>query len=118
MHICAIKPIKDALVLLRLRFAEEIRDTAELSLPGNVSVKPNELKMATALIDQLTTKKFSIAKYKDTYHADLMKLIRQKAKGKDVAGPKFKMVKTAGKDLMSQLKASLEQKSKTRKKAS
>lgn len=117
MHVCAIKPIGDALVLLRLRFAEEIRSTKELDLPGNVSVKPNELKMAKTLIDQLTTKKFSIDKYKDTYHASLMKLIKKKSKGKITATPKFKLVKTPAKDLMAQLKASLEQKS-TKKKAS
>lgn len=117
MHICAIKPIGKALVLLRLRFAEEIRDTEELNLPGDVTIKPSELKMATTLINQLTSKRFSIAKYKDTYHADLMKLIRQKAKGKAVPEPKFKLVKSTGKDLMAQLKASLEQKS-TRRKAS
>jgi len=117
MHVCALKPIGDALVLLRLRFAEEIRDTAELDLPGDVAVKPNELKMAKTLIEQLSTKKFSMAKYKDTYHADLMKLIKLKAKGRAVPEPKFKLVKTAAKDLMAQLKASLEEKS-PRKKAS
>lgn len=117
MHVCALKAIDDALVLLRLRFAEEIRDTKELNLPGNIAVKPNELKMAETLIKQLTAKKFSMAKYKDTYHAELMKLIKLKAKGKAIPEPKFKMVKTPTKDLMAQLKASLEEKT-TRKKAS
>lgn len=115
MHVCAIKPIDDALVLLRLRFAEEIKDTSELDLPGKVTLKPNELKMATALIDQLTTKSFSMAKYKDTYHAELLKLIKKKASGKAVAEPSFKMVRTKSQDLMAQLKASLEGTARRRK---
>jgi len=115
MHVCAIKTIGNALVLLRLRFAEEIRDASELELPGDVAVKPNELKMAKTLIDQLTAKKFSMDKYKDTYHAELMKLIKLKAKGKPIPEPKFKMVKTGTKDLMAQLKASLEEKTPKKK---
>ena len=117
MHVCALKTIGNAIVLLRLRFAEEIRDTDELELPGDVAVKPNELKMAQALISQLTARKFSMAKYKDTYHSELMKLIKLKGKGKAIPEPKFKLVKSNAKDLMAQLKASLEAKT-TKKKAS
>lgn len=107
-HLCMLKAEEDVIVLNRLRFAEEIRDTAELDLPGKVSVKPNELKVATALIDQLTNKKFSIKKYKDTYHSALMKVIKAKAKGNFKPEPKFKLVKSNAKDLMAQLKRSLE----------
>lgn len=106
-HICALKAMEDAIVLMRLRFAEELRDTSELDIPTKASIKPNELKMAIALINQLTPKKFSIAKYKDTYHADLMKLIKKKSRGKHITEPKFKLVYSKGKDLMAQLKASL-----------
>jgi DNA end-binding protein Ku len=109
MHLCMLKAEEDAILLIRLRFAEEIRDTAELDLPGRVAIKPNELKVAKALIDQLTPKKFSLKRYKDTYHSDLMKVIRAKAKGKHTPEPKFKLVKSSTKDLMAQLKASLEE---------
>jgi DNA end-binding protein Ku len=107
-HLCMLKAEDDVIVLNRLRFAEEIRDTAELDLPAGNNIKTNELKIAKALIDQLTAKKFSIRKYKDTYDASLMKVIKAKAKGKHVAEPKFKMVKSTAKDLMAQLKKSLE----------
>jgi non-homologous end joining protein Ku len=46
-----------------------------------------------------------------------MKVIKAKAKGKHVAEPKFKMVKSTAKDLMAQLKKSLEGEA-PRKKAS
>jgi len=116
-HLCMLKAEGQAIILVRLRFAEEIRDTGELELPSSAGIKAGELKMAKALIDQLTNKKFAIEKYKDTYHADLMKLIKARAKGGKAAAPKFKIVKSKAKDLMSQLKASLEG-DKPKKKAS
>lgn len=114
-HVCALKAIGDAIVLLRLRFAEEIKETGDLDIPGEMAVKPNELKMAKSLIDQLTNKKFSMKKYKDTYDADLMKIIEKKAKGQKIPEPKFNIVKTKTKDLMAQLKASLEGDTRHRK---
>ncbi len=65
--------------------------------------------MAISLIDQLSGK-FDISKYKDTYTEALMKLIKAKAKGKKIAEPKMKVVHNKTKDLMEQLKASLEKK--------
>lgn len=105
---------KNVIVLNKIRFEEEIRSTEDLTLPKNTEVKPAELKMAITLIDQLTGK-FDISKYKDTYTAELMKVIEAKAKGKKVKKPEMKVVKGKAEDLMSQLKASLESK---RKKAS
>ncbi|PBQ32884.1 Ku protein [Sphingobacteriaceae bacterium] len=102
------------IVLNRIRFHEEIRDTSDLTLPAKTEVKANELKMALSLIDQLT-EKFDISKYKDTYSADLMKVIKAKSKGKPVKASKLKVVHSTSKDLVSQLKASLGGK---RKKAS
>jgi len=116
-HLCMLKAESDAIVLVKIRFSEEIRSTKDLDLPAKSNVKPAELKMAISLIDQLSPKKFDISKYKDTYHQELMKLIHAKAKGKKPATPKFKLVKSNTKDLMAQLKASLETK-KTRRKAS
>lgn len=106
-----IKVINDALVLQKIRFAEEIRAMDDLNIPESNS-KPAELKMALALINQLT-EKFNIDKYKDTYTEQLMKLINAKAKGKKFTAPAMRVVHSKSKDLMSQLKASLE--TKTRK---
>jgi DNA end-binding protein Ku len=102
------------IVLNRIRFAEEIRPSAELDLPSKGQVKPAELQMAVTLINQLSGT-FNIHKYKDTYTAELMKLIRAKAKGKPVKDTPLKVVHSKTTDLMEQLKASLNIK---RKKAS
>lgn len=113
-NFCMLKADGDTIVLMRLRFPEEIRSTEELNVPNKTAIKPAELKMALSLINQLTPKKFNISKYKDTYSESLMKVIEAKAKGKRVTQPKFKIVKSKTKDLMAQLKESIE----SRKKAS
>jgi DNA end-binding protein Ku len=104
-NLCLIKPMNKVLVVNKIRFAEEIRKSESLNLPAS-SAKPAEMKMAVELINKLTGK-FDISKYKDTYSAELMKLIKAKAKGKKVAAPHLRVVHSAAKDLMSQLKASL-----------
>ena len=102
------------LILNRIRFEEEIRDPKELTLPEKTSVKPAELQMAITLINQLSHK-FDISAYKDTYTSELLKVIHAKAKGQKIKAPQMKVVHSKTKDLMAQLKASLEVK---RKKAS
>ena len=104
-HLCILRPYKNAIVLNRLRFAEEIRDVSELKLPKD-KPKPSEMKMALNLIDQLTTK-FDIRKFKDTYTAELLKVVKAKAKGKPLKHTPLKVTHRKTDDLMSQLKASL-----------
>ena len=111
--IVILKPVGDILLLHKVRFGHEIRDTAELSSSA-AKPKPAEVKMAVQLIDQLTVK-FDINKYEDTYTERLMKLIKSKAKGGKSKAPVMKIVHSKGTDLMEQLKASL---SSPRKKAS
>jgi DNA end-binding protein Ku len=108
-----LKTSGDILILQKIRYAQEIREKEELKIPATAS-KPAELKMAITLIDQLSGK-FDISKYKDTYSDELMKLIAAKARGKKIAAPTMKVVHSRSKDLMEQLKASLDTK---RKKAS
>ncbi|HYF30398.1 MAG TPA: Ku protein [Chitinophagaceae bacterium] len=108
-----IKPMDNILVLNKIRFAQEIRDHKDLKVPEDKS-KPNELKMAMALIDQLSGP-FAIENYIDTYSDELMKLIEAKAKGKKIKAPTMKVVHSKSQDLMEQLKASL---STTKRKAS
>ncbi len=109
-----LRPEEKVIVLNRIRFAEEIRDIKDLALPEHTTIKAAELKMAESLINQLTAK-FDISKYKDTYTAELMKVIHAKAKGQKIKAPTLKVVHSKTKDLMEQLKASLDVK---RKKAS
>lgn len=104
-----LKPKGEVLVLSKIRFAEEVRSTEDLSLPAKSEVKPNELKIALTLIDQYTSK-FEIESYKDQYAAALKQVIEAKATGKSTKVKKVKLNPSKSQDLMEQLKASLERK--------
>ncbi|WP_158858089.1 non-homologous end joining protein Ku [Lunatibacter salilacus] len=100
----------DILVLNVIRFSDEIRDGAELKLP-KTKVSKKEVDMALSLIEQYT-EKFDFGKYKDIYNDQLMKIIESKTSGKKLEKTKFDRETTPAKDLMAQLKASLEKKKK------
>jgi DNA end-binding protein Ku len=111
--VCLIKPLNNVLVLHRLRFSDEIRSTSGLDIPETI-IKPEELKMASLLIAQLT-KPFKAQDYRDTYSEKLLKVIEAKAKGK-ITGKPLKVVHNATTgDLMEKLKASLKTKTANRK---
>lgn len=112
-HLCIIKASEEVLVLNKIRFQQELRSPKDLNLPSSKS-KPAELKMATALIDQLT-EPFDVSKYKDEYTDKLLQVIKAKAKGKSLPFKPMKVVHSKTQDLMEQLKASL---SPTKNKAS
>ena len=82
-----------------------------MQIPAKTTIKPGELQMAIALINQLSST-FNIAKYKDNYTNTLLKLIKTKAKGRKIEAPHLRVVHSKAKDLLSQLKASLGDKKK------
>jgi DNA end-binding protein Ku len=106
-----LKPYKNVIVLNRIRFKQEIRATSELKLPPVSKAKTKEMSMANKLIEQLAGS-FDISKYKDTYTTKLMKIIKDKAKGKEIVVPKMKIVHKQSDDLMAMLKESLAKKKK------
>jgi len=101
-----LKPYKNVIVLNRIRFSQEIREPSELKLPPVSKTKTKEMDMANKLVDQLT-EKFNIGKYKDTYTAKLLKIIKEKSKGKKIFVPKMKVIHRQSDNLMDMLKASL-----------
>ena len=109
-HVCLIKPYEHILVLNRLRFAEEVRDASEVNAAKS-KAKPEEVKMAVSLINQLT-KPFNPSVFKDEYSDKLLKIIKAKAKNKPIAYKPMKIVHSKTADLMDQLKASLGAKKK------
>jgi len=106
--LCIVHPVKNILVVTNIRFAQEIRDTDELKVEdANVSKK--ELDMGLALINQYADK-FDISKFKDEYNGELLKIIHDKAKGKQAVVKKLKPQKASGDDLYEQLMQSLSNK--------
>jgi DNA end-binding protein Ku len=104
--VCLIKPMDELLVLHRLRFAQEIRAADGLVVPKS-EVKTDEIKMAAALINQLT-RPFKPEQFKDEFSEKLLKLIEAKAKGKASTYKALKVVHSSTtEDLMQKLKESL-----------
>jgi len=97
---------EDVLVLHVIRFSDEIRNPSDLKISSSKTTK-KEVGMAESLIKQYS-EKFDLSKYKDQYTAQLMKVIKAKSKGKKAVVKKFEPENTPSKDLMAQLKASLQ----------
>ncbi|MFC5625067.1 Ku protein [Algoriphagus winogradskyi] len=109
-NLCLIGIYKDALVLHVIRFSDEIRSPTDLKISSS-KVTKKEMDMAQSLIEQYS-EKFDLSKYKDQYNEQLMKVIKAKSKGKKAVVKKFVPENTPSKDLMAQLKASLEKRKK------
>lgn len=105
-YLAAVRPSKDALVLDTMHFAEEIRK-AEGVPSEKVEVADRELNMALQLIEAMADD-WKPEEYKDTYTEALMHLIEQKMEGKEITESYAAPEATDVLDLMSRLKASLE----------
>ena len=108
-NLCVIYPIQNVIVISRIRYAQEIRNSSEMDIPESATVAKKELDMALTLIDQYISD-FDISKYKDTYQIDLLNIIHAKAKGKRPNIKKLHPKKTKSDDLYEQLLESLNKK--------
>lgn len=104
-HLAILKPINGVLVLNEIRYANEIRDDADINIPDN-KLSQSEITAALALIKQLTGK-FKIDNYRDTYYDKLKAIIETKAKGKVPKAKGKKPVNTQAKNLMLALQQSI-----------
>jgi DNA end-binding protein Ku len=103
----AVKPDGDLLILIQLRFEDEIRDASELKIPKSAEVSKKEVEMAIDLIDKMKGT-FSPKSLHDSYTEKLMKVIKAKAKGEKLQKLPEPPKPTEPADLVAQLRASLE----------
>lgn len=86
-YLSAVIPQDAGLVLMLLRFFQELRPLAEFSLPegdvGSYKITDKEIKLATQLVDAQTSK-WEPEKYKDEYRDELLKWIELKAEKGEV----------------------------------
>ena len=82
-YLVALRPIDDVLALSTLFFADEIRDRKDLDVPGRVKIADREMDIAMRLIDSLTSP-WKPERYEDTYRSEVLKLVKAKAKGKEI----------------------------------
>ncbi len=107
-HMALLKPDGDALVLNQMRFASEIKPADDLKLPGqDARLAERELDMAVKLIGQLT-EPFRPEQYHDTYTEELLRLIQEKAEGREPAAQAEQPIAVDVTDLFAKLRASLE----------
>lgn len=106
VHVCAIKPYNDVLLLNQMRYQEEIKEAPGIEVKGE-KIGPKEVQLAVKLVEQLS-EKFDPAAFKDTYIDELKKIIKAKAAGKQIRiATEPKKATATVKDLMSVLKESL-----------
>lgn len=103
-----VRPEGPAIVLNQMRFASEIRDTGELTLPGLGEVAEKELDMAVSLIETLSGE-WHPDQYHDTYTEDLQRIIQAKIEGREPTSETEAPVPIEVTDLFAKLSQSLEQ---------
>jgi DNA end-binding protein Ku len=109
-HLCAISPQGSSLMLLTLRFADEVLPATEHKPSAKISSA--ELAMAKQLVLSMEGK-FAANKFKDTYRADLKRRVQEKIRNKETHSlaidepPSDERPRAQVIDLMAALKASL-----------
>lgn len=125
-YIAALIPWNDVIVLNTLRYANELRPSKDLEIPTKslkaAGVTSRELDMASTLVEEMSDS-WKPGQYKDTYHDDLMRLIKKRIKAGQtevIAAPSDEEEeKKPGKaeviDLMALLKRSVQQSGKSKR---
>ena len=104
----ALFPHENGLVLQKLHYPHELRNIVDVpDIEAAQKLDKNELKLATTLVEQMTTT-LSEIDTTDNYHEALKKVIESKIKGKKTV--EFEEVEELPRlDIMSALKKSLQQ---------
>ena len=84
-YLSAVMPLGDALVLMMMRYPQELVDPSEYKLPegntGDYRISPKELEMATQLVDSMAAE-WSPDDYHDEFRERLAEIIRKRIKDK------------------------------------
>jgi DNA end-binding protein Ku len=118
-YLAAILPVGPVLVLEQLRYAHELRETAELEVPAEdleaLGVKDRELALAEQLVAAMV-EPWQPDQYRDDYRDEVLDLVRRKVEAgreHDVLEPATTAAPEGQAevvDIMSLLKASVERK--------
>jgi len=116
-HLAAVVPVGDALMMITMRYADEIREREAFDFPSrslkNAGIKPKEVELARKLIEDMAGP-FKPEDFEDTYNEDLMHRIEEKVKRgqtQELTKPEGeKQAKRSAKviDLMELLKQSID----------
>lgn len=105
-HLGLVRPFKGALMLETMFYADEVLEPSQIIAEHKVKMEPEELELAKMLINRIAAG-FEPEKYKDEYRENLVRIIKEKIKGRKVEVPPA-VVKKPVVDIMAALKESLE----------
>lgn len=122
-YLCAVAPEDDALVLLMLRYPQELVEPSEYTLPGGKAsdyrITARESEMAANLIESMATS-WQPESYEDEFRKRLQVIIRKRLKAKgattriiDEQAPEHEDAATNVVDFMSLLQKSLDENKRT-----
>ena len=108
-YLAAIRPRDGALAMSTMHFADEVLDRSNVEnlSPKDTKPAPGELKLATQIIDALSTD-WNPDRYKDTYSDEVKDLLERQAAGKHIAVEESPAEEGQVLDLVAALEASLE----------
>jgi DNA end-binding protein Ku len=107
-YIVQVRPVNDGIVLQQLLYADEVRKISEIDI-DKADVRPPELKLATQLIEQISSDKFDPTHYEDEEKKRIEAAIQKKIEGEEIAvSPEEGKPGAQIIDLMDALRASLE----------
>ena len=112
-HVIALRAYQRGLVMHQLKYLDEIRPMDEIGDLGNLQqVESKELSLGKTLVENLTTERFDLGQYSDSYAKELEKLIQAKAKGQTIKGQEEEPEEKTT-DILEALKASLKVRGKS-----
>src|SRR5262245_62131583 len=107
-QLATLRVREGVLVLNTMLWPDEVRDSSFDFLDEDVTVRPQELAMASSLIDSMAGD-FKPEEFTDNYRAALQQVIDAKVSGKEiVAPPEAEEAPSGAIDLMAALRASVE----------
>ncbi len=107
-HMALLRADGDVIVLNQMRFASEIVPADELTGSKEENPSERELDLAVELIAELT-EPFRPEQYRDTYTEELMRVISEKAQGKEPEAHGEEPVPVEVTDLFARLRESVDQ---------
>jgi DNA end-binding protein Ku len=123
-HLVALRAYQRGIVMHQLRYIDEIKPVDEIEgMDGSISsqqssIDDKELSLGKTLVENLSSKEFDISQYSDEYTKQLEQLINAKIAGKqtlNTAGVGKEDDSDVSKNLLEALKASVRQKSKSKR---
>jgi DNA end-binding protein Ku len=118
-YLAGVKAEEGVLILELMHFAEELADPGKLNVPKKMEPRKQEMDMAKALVNSMSTK-WDPEKYHDDYREAVMKVIEEKVEhgGEDIEEkPKKAPKPTKVIDLVKVLQQSLEQSGGSKKRS-